>query len=242
LLDKWINLEVDIRVSIMATQFDIEKLLDKTFFGFDILAMLGDIEDFLEFSEANIEWQMKRELRRAAVEAAVGEFEDERTAAQYKEQMLESVEYRFGINLAQRVRYSGLVSLITTVEWVLLALKGRVTFPVPARPRGTNEAVHLLVTFNKQASLNLSREIGLLESLVHVRNCVVHAAGLLNAYQFENELRASVQTLDGVRVSSMKFLGESIEIDQGCLQRILEDMKLWLPRMEESMHKQGLLK
>jgi hypothetical protein len=226
----------------MATQFEIDKLLDKTFFGIDTLFMLGDVEDFLDFSEANIEWQRRRELRRAAIEADSAEFEDARTAGQYKEQMLESVDYRFGVNLAQRVRYSGVVAIITTVEWVLLALKARARFTVPVKPRRTSDAVHLLNTFNEAGSLDLSREIRMVESLVHVRNCLVHAAGILEEYQYEKELRASLKNLEGIRASSIKILGETLEIGPGFLQKVLEQMKIWIPKMEESMHKQRLLK
>ncbi len=49
----------------MITKLDLTELLDQTFFGIDTLTMLGDVEDFIEFSERNIGLQKNREFRRA---------------------------------------------------------------------------------------------------------------------------------------------------------------------------------
>jgi len=94
-------------------------------------------------------------------------------------QVFDNIEYRFEISLKQRIRYAALVSLITTIEWVLLSLKKRVLFPFPKKPKEKNEAIYTLEVFNEQAKLNLKQEIILLESLTQIRNCIVHAAGLL---------------------------------------------------------------
>ena len=56
-------------------QLDLSALLDQTFFGLDTLSMLGDVEDFIEFSESNIGWQKHRELRRAEQECNDTEFQ-----------------------------------------------------------------------------------------------------------------------------------------------------------------------
>src|SRR3989304_5298528 len=91
-------------------QLDITALLDQTFFGLDTLSMLGDIEDFIEFSESNIEWQKHRELRRAEQECKDMEFDNPQFKFQYQVQMLEGVEYRFEVSLKQRVRYAALIA------------------------------------------------------------------------------------------------------------------------------------
>lgn len=226
----------------MKTPIDIEAFLDQTFFGLDTQAMLGDVEDFINFSEANIDWQKKRELRRAEQECDEEQFDDSHFAAQYRDQKLEGVEYRFDVSLTQRVRYAALTSLITTIEWVLLALKNRASFSFPKRPEGKNEAVHILAVFDQKALLGLQLKAEILEDLVQVRNCIVHGAGLLGSYRHEAELRKRLTRMNGVKVSNINFLGDGVEIEQGFLQGILDDVKEWLPNLEKSISEQGLLR
>jgi hypothetical protein len=225
----------------MKTPLDVEAFLDQTFFGLDTLAMLGDVEDFIAFSEGNIEWQKRRELRRAARECDEERFDDPHFAEQYRVQTIEGVAYRFDVSLTQRVRYAALISLITTIEWVLISLKNRAAFAVPKKPDGKNEAVHLLEVFNKAASLDLTLQIQLIETLVQVRNCIVHAAGLLASYKYGSELRQRLSAFSGIKVSNINFLGDGIEIEQNHLQGVVEDAKRWLPGLEKVMHEKGLL-
>lgn len=226
----------------MKTPIDIDAFLDQTFFGLDTQAMLGDVEDFINFSEANIDWQKKRELRRAEQECDEEEFDDVHFAAQYRDQRLEGVKYRFEVSLTQRVRYAALMSLITTIEWVLLALEKRSSFSFPKKPDGKNEAVHILEVFDQKASLGLQPRADFLESLVQVRNCIVHAAGLLGSYRHEVELRKRLTSMSGVKVADINFLGDGIEIEPGFLQGILEEVKEWLPNLEKSISEQSLLR
>ncbi len=139
----------------MNTKLDLNAFLDQTFFGLDTLTMLADVEDFIEFSESNIDWQKHRELRRAEQECNNVWFDDPRLKTQYRDQTLEGVKFRFEVSLTQRVRYAALIALITTIEWVLLALKKRVSFNFPERPDGKNEAVYILSVFNNKAALGL---------------------------------------------------------------------------------------
>lgn len=125
----------------MKTKIDFNTFLDQTFFGLDTLTMLGDVEDFIEFSERNIGWQKQRELRRAEQECNNTEFDDPHLEALHRDQTLQGVEFRFEVSLTQRVRYAGLTALITTIEWVLLALKQRATFTFPKTPNKMNEAI-----------------------------------------------------------------------------------------------------
>lgn len=223
-------------------QIDLTALLDQTFFGLDTLSMLGDIEDFIEFSESNIGWQKHRELRRAEQEATIMGFDDPRMEAQYLDQSLQGVEYRFEVSLKQRVRYAALVSLITTIEWVLIALKKQTSFDFPKTPDKKNEAVHILSVFNEKATLSLEQNIVSLEALVFIRNCIVHAAGLLVSYKHETELRETLSNLTGVKVSNQNFLGDGIEIETGFLEGVIKDVRLWLPNVEKVVSEQGLLR
>lgn len=225
----------------MTSKFDLDALLNHTFFGLDTLAMLGDIDDFIEFSESNIGWQKHRALRHAEQECDNTEFDDPRLETQYLDQMLEGVDYRFEVSLKQRVRYAALIALITTIEWVLLALKKRATFDFPKKPEKTNEAVHALSEFNKRAVIGLEHKMLLLETLIQVRNCIVHAAGLLASYQHELELRQKLVELSGIKVSRLNFLGDSIEIETGFLESVIKDVRVWLPNVEKIALKKGFL-
>lgn len=224
-----------------AKQLDLTALLDQTFFGLDTLSMLGDIEDFIEFSESNIGWQKHRELRRAEEECNDVRFDDPRLEAQYRDQMLDGVQFRFEVSLTQRVRYAALVSLITTIEWVLIALRRRTSFEFPKTPDKKNEAVHILSVFNAKASLGLEQKIVALETLVFIRNCIVHAAGLLASYKHEKELRQTLSAWTGVKVSNQNFLGDGIEIETGFLEGVIKDVRQWLPEVEKAVSEQGLL-
>lgn len=223
-------------------QLDLTTLLDQTIFGLDTLSMLGDVEDFIEFSESNIGWQKHRELRRAEQECNDTEFDDPQFEFQYRDQMLEGVEYRFEVSLKQRIRYAALIALITTIEWVLLALKERTSFKFPNKPKRMNEAIHALTVFNEKTGLGLEHKILLLEALIQIRNCIVHAAGLLESYQYGTELRQTLLALPGVKVSDLNFLGNSIEIETGFLEGMIKDVRVWLPNVEKRIAERKLFR
>jgi len=71
----------------------------------------------------------------------------------------------------------------------VLALKRQSAFELPTKSKMINEAAHVLSVFSKKAALGLEQKIVLLETLSQVRNCIVHAAGLLASYQYQSELR-----------------------------------------------------
>lgn len=58
-------------------------------------------------------------------------------------------------------------------------------------------------------------------------------------FDFGDGLRDSLQDVEGVIVSNINFLGDAIEIEQGCLQTVLEDALQWLPQLERSLHDSG---
>lgn len=224
----------------MNGSIDAEALLNQEIFGWDTLSFLCDVEDFLDFSEANIEWQLERELRRVRAENETFELDDPLLEAQYKDQQLEGVKYRFNVSLAQRVRYSGLTFLITSIEWTLLLLRRLATRGVPDRPQKTNYAVHLLSFFAADANEDLQAEIDLLELLVQVRNCIVHSAGHIGTYEHSDDLRAKLVGFRGIKISTAHLLGEGIEIEQGFLQDVLAKAKVWLPSLQRAMYEHGL--
>jgi uncharacterized protein YutE (UPF0331/DUF86 family) len=226
----------------MKQPFDMEAFLNQTIFGMDALAMLGDIEDFIEFSERNIDWQKQHELKRAEDEHSESRFENPQDAAQYHDQMIDGVTFRFEVSLTQRLRYAALTSLITTIEWILISLKKRAAFDISKKPDKKSEAVHLLEEFSLATELGLTSEIQVIESLVQVRNCIVHAAGLLDSFRFGPHLRKRLEGFQGIKISNINFLGDGIEVESGHLQSVLEDVKRWLPILERALHEKGLLR
>lgn len=204
--------------------------------------MLGDIDDFIGFSEANISWHKHREIQRTKDECNNIKFDNSHEEGQYRYQMLEGVEYRFEVSLKQRVRYAGLVALVTTIEWAILTLKKRSKFDFPQKPPNKNPAIHALTVFNERACLGLDEIIQFIETIIHTRNCVVHSAGLLASYKFPQELRQALASLHGVQISDVNFLGESIEIDSGFLQNVIADIRNWFPNVEKILAEKGLLR
>lgn len=228
----------------MKTKLDLDALLDQPLFGLDSLSMIGDVEDFIEFSESNIRSQKHHERRRTEQECNDVGFDDPHDEAAYRSQRLEGVEFRFEVSLTQRVRYAALTSLITTIEWVLLALKKRASFDFPEQPKNIkkkSDAVHILTVFYGKTGLDLEKAAHFLEHLIFTRNCVVHAAGLLDSYRHGAELRSMITAMPGLKISNFNFLGDGIEIEPGFLEGAIKDVRIWLPTLERAVSEQGLL-
>lgn len=92
--------------------------------------------------------------------------------------------------------------------------------------------VHLLDVFS-QVGLGSQQQVLLLETLTQVRNCIVHAAGLVDEFEYGAQLRSKLTAFDGIRVSHHDFWGQDlIEIEDGYLQRLLDDTQAWLLDLE----------
>ncbi len=224
---------------------DLDDFLNQTFFSLDVRTMLGDVEDFLSFSESNLSWQKQRELRRAEQEAAEVKFvgEDARFEASYRDSLIENATYRFDVSLTQRVRYAALSALITTVEWCAVTLQRRATFEFPAKPKRKNLAVHILETLNIQTGLDdPSADILQVEALILVRNCVIHEAGLIEHHKHKDDLRSGLQILSGMQLSNKNFLGESVEIEVGALEAAIARIGTWLTALEKRSIENGFIK
>lgn len=114
------------------TSEQLQRLLDEPIYSWDVCNLLSGTVDFLAFSESNLVWQRRRELQRARERANALEFEPEdgHLLPQAREQIIESAELRFDIGLSQSVRYAGLISFVTAVEWCICACS-RSAFPHP---------------------------------------------------------------------------------------------------------------
>src|SRR5712691_1183928 len=122
------------------TQADLDRLFEQTIYSWDTTTMMSGVIDFLEFSECDLSWQRRREMRKAKREGDAAEFEpdDQHLAAQYRHQLIEGVEYWFDVSLSQRVRYAGLVAFVTSLEWCSKGLAKQFTRKPPKVPNKEN--------------------------------------------------------------------------------------------------------
>jgi hypothetical protein len=185
--------------------------------GMDTMLMLTDLKNFIDFSEENIRWQQKRELYQAK-----------------QESQREDVYRRFR-SLLQQVRYTALITLLTVIERVATKVETaaeRMDRSIPRRPAGKNKAVHLFEVVNKFNELGWAQQLQILETLTQVRNCIVHAAGLIDEYEHGAQLRLRLADFDGIRISDDDFWGQdTIEFEEGYLQSQIEDAKAWLLKL-----------
>ena len=131
-------------------EFDIEKFLNMPIEAFDFQFMIGDVKDFLEFSESNIDWQCRRELQAIAHRKDFDDF-----PPGYRDHLEQNVDHRFRVSLPLRVRFGALLAFITSVEWAVVYLNRSLTNPVSEKTDGrTNLTVTLLRELSARASVN----------------------------------------------------------------------------------------
>ncbi len=226
------------------TAEQVDRLLNSTIYSWDVSSLLSGIVDFLEFSESNVAWQREREVRRARKEADELDFGpmDAHLLPQAQVQIVESAEYRFDIGLAQSVRYSGLVAYVTAVEWCAKLFASRASTPVPKSPKGTNEAVHILRSLDAKTEGGFEQQINVFERVVFVRNCVVHAAGLIRGDKHEVELRAAISAVPSFELSTAGFLGESVHISKGAIEALARSALEWIPLLDRECSENGTFK
>lgn len=216
--------------------FDPEKFLSTPIYAFDFQFMVGDVKDFLEFSESNIDWQYRRELQ------AISHRKDLDTyPSGYREHLEENASHRFHVSLPLRVRYAAVLALTTSVEWSVKFLNMRALAPVPEKRDGTNQTVRVLRELSARTELAAQSAIDDYEALINVRNCIVHSAGLLETYQFKDTLPASVDRLRGISLANWHFFGDQVCIDRGALEQYIDQMGKLIVDLHRSMHEKGLM-
>jgi hypothetical protein len=198
---------------------DWTKLLEGPWFAIDHMAVFGDIQQFLEFAESNIGPQKAAELKRIDDEGP--EFDDESASDSFRQHQLENANFRFDVALPMRIRYAALMSFIGTVEWSMKVMTPK--FTVPKKPHQVSETVHLVREFAARCGMSIAFEIDQLEFLTWIRNAITHNAGLLKGAQRAAQIRAGMATYaPGFKLSDWHFIGETVEIERGALDPIIE--------------------
>jgi hypothetical protein len=202
----------------------------------DFQFMTGDLKDFLDSSERNIEQQYHHECesvqRRAETEDFPGGF---------AEHLLLNAEHRFKVSLPLRVRYGALLGLTTSVEWAIQFLVESLRAPLRPTPKNRNPTVHALSELAARTRLGKDELVQDYEALVHVRNCVTHAAGIVKHFKYRDELCSAVGRLVGFSIDKWHFIGEHICIQRGALNRYIENTTQLVVALHEACYEQGLL-
>ena len=160
---------------------DIEQRLDVTLAALDFKSMISDVKDFLEFSEENIAWQYRRELQSIAHQTNMDNDLQERLDLE------QSADHRFRVSLPLRVRYSALLLFVTSVEWSVKYLNENMLEPIETHQDKTNATVKILKTLSDRAGLEYNSLIADYEALVQLRNCIVHAGGIVESYRYKDD-------------------------------------------------------
>ncbi|MDT8843673.1 hypothetical protein [Paraburkholderia fungorum] len=209
------------------TSEQLQRLLDEPIYSWDVCNLLSGTVDFLAFSESNLVWQRRRELQRARERANALEFEPEdgHLLPQAREQIIESAELRFDIGLSQSVRYAGLISFVTAVEWCMCLFAKRLSSPLPVKPKGESEVVHTLNHLNGKVMYRLTGEVQILREIVIIRNCIVHAAGVIWS--------------NGFRVFDDPILGEMVHVDEHAVDALAHEALIWVPALDRECSTNG---
>lgn len=217
--------------------FDPQKFLDAPIEAFDFQFMIGDVKDFLEFSESNIDWQYRRELQAIAHRKDFDDF-----PPGYRHHLEQNAEHRFRVSLPLRVRYGAVLAFTTSVEWAIGYLNKCAVSPVPDLKDGTNLTVKILREFSARSSVDAGAVIDDYQALVQVRNCIAHSAGIVETYRFKNDLPAAISRIDGITIANWHFFGDQICIERGALEPHIDRAAELVVTLHSALRERGLLK
>lgn len=216
---------------------DIESILSAPIYAFDFRFMIGDVKDFLEFSESNIAWQLRRELQAIAHRTDYDEL-----PPGYRLHLEEIAHHRFGVSLPLRIRYGAVLALTTSVEWSVKFLNSQSVAPIHDKNDGKNPTVTVLRELSARAQLHANETIDDYEALVNVRNCIAHSVGILETYKFKETLAGFIARLHGFSLANWHCFGAQVCIDRGALDTYIDKTEGLVVDLHRAMHEQGLMR
>lgn len=224
------------------SSIDLDRVLNEPIYAFDLQFMIGDIQDYLEFSEDNIGWQYRRELQSIRLRTETEDFPPE-----YHEHLVTNAEHRFKVSLPLRIRYGALVALVTSVEWSVKILVDRLSEPnkkqLDKQPsERKNQTARHLDALIRLLGLKHDEVVMDYEAIVHIRNCIVHRAGLERDYQYQDQLLSSIQRLKGFSLANWHFFGSQVCIEKGALDTYITEMKELVVKLYRVAYENGRLK
>ena len=216
---------------------DLERLLNEPIYALDLQFMIGDVLDFLDFSESNIEWLYRRELLVISKRAEVEEF-----PCGYREHLETNAEHRFKVSLPLRVRYGAVIALTTSVEWSIRFILEGLKVSVGKKPKNCNETVHALFVLQQRTGVESAVLVKDYQALVWVRNCIAHSAGIEEHYKHRDKLPAAVNRLTGFTLDNWHFFGKHVCIEKGALNHYVQRMGELIVALHKAADELGLLR
>jgi len=221
------------------SNIDLQRLLSEPIYAFNFQFMIGDIQDYLDFSENNIEWLYRTELQSIRRRAEAGDFDT--MPHGYREHLEANAEHRFKVSLPLRVRYGALLALVTATEWSVAHLAHRLIKPFGTIPKGRNKTIHELDVLNERTCLGRDELIKDFEALVRVRNCVAHSAGLERDYKHRDTLLEAIQRLNGFSLAKWHFFGSHVAIDKGALDKYIQEIKVFVVDLHKAAYEKEVI-
>ena len=80
------------------------------------------------------------------------------------------------------------------------------------------------------------------EALVHIRNCIVHSAGVVSTSIFKKDLHDAVARIEGILIGNWHYFGDHICIKRDALESPINQTALLVVELHTKMEEQGLLK
>lgn len=222
------------------SNIDLDRLMNEPIYAFDFQFMIGDVQDYLDFSENNIERQYRSELQSIRRRAEAGDFDEFPNG--YVEHLESNTENRFRVSLSLRIRYGALLALVTAVEWSVAYLAINTVEPMGKEPKGRSKTIYMLEVLNDRTELGREDQIRDFEALVWVRNCVAHSAGLARDYKYRDELPEAVQRLSGFSLADWYFFGSHVAIENGALDKYIQEMKQLIVALFKAADEKGVIK
>ncbi len=218
---------------------DLEKFINEPIYAFDFQRMIGDVADFLDFSENNIELIYRQELQGIHKSG-----EREELPSDYREHLEENTKYRFEVSLPLRVRYGAVLALITSVEWSVRIFEQWLKQPIcfENKPKGFNETVYAISELQNRTGISSVEIDEDYKALVHVRNCIAHNAGIVERYRYPNDLEEAVSRLSGFSLDNWGFFGNQVCIRKEALTPYIERIRNFIVACHRAADKQGLLR
>ena len=221
----------------MSKNFDFMRLVDEPIYAMDFQFMIGDVRDFLEFSENSIDRQYRNEIENIRLHAERDDIPDA-----YREHLEANAEYRFKVSLRLRVRYGAVVAFTTSVEWSVDILAKQLQSKLIVKPQCRNKTVHRLREMQKKICNFSLSGVDDYEAIVHVRNSIVHRSGLLEHNRKHEQTRSAVARLRGFEIDNWNFLGMHICIERGALNAYVEQTENLVVALHKAAHDRGLLR
>lgn len=221
----------------MSKNFDFMRLVDQPIYAMDFQFMIGDVRDFLEYSENNLDRQYRDKIKNIRLHAERDDFPDT-----YQEHLEANAEHRFKVSLPLRVRYSAVVALTTSVEWSVDILARELRSELSSAPKYQNKTVHRLRELLKRAGDDSISVVGNYEDIIRVRNCIVHSSGIVEHDEKHEQVRSAVERLHGFEIDNWNFLGNHVCIERGALNPYVEQMGNLVVALYKTAHERGLLR